>query len=68
MGLCSPVVEVLACGICKGGVGKIYGKELGGGRVEGLRGIIFPGDALEHASSAAASAAARHFGGWRGVC
>lgn len=67
MGLCNPVVGVLACGIRKGGVGKIYRKELGGGGVEGLRGIVFPGDAFEHASSAAASAAARHFGGWRGA-
>lgn len=51
----------------KRGVGGKYRKELGGGGVEGLRGIVFPGDAFEHASSAAASAAARHFGGWRGA-
>ena len=54
------------CDTKRWGEGK-YGEELGGGGVEGLRGIVFPGDAFEHASSAAASAAARHFGGWWGA-
>lgn len=57
----------LACAMRKGGVGEKYRKELCGGGVEGLRGIVFPGDAFEHTPSAAASAAARHFGGWRGA-
>lgn len=61
------MVGRLACAIRKGGVEGNYGKELGGGRVKGLRGVVFPGDTFEHASSAAASAAARHFWGWRGA-
>lgn len=40
-----------------------YGEKVGGFRVEGLRGIVFPGDALEHASSGTTSTAARHLDG-----